>query len=328
MHIFDESKAVFDEKESMLLEKPEAKYATISEPGRVVMDNLLARATTKWTLEETKLFLLAVSRIQEIDENYEVKLNKKEVMIFLEMDPRKGTGLRQMVKRIAEKSWIEFNGPRSDMWDAGFIITGGRSDIKNLYLEFGRKYLPLVKDLAVHFTKFELTDVLGFTHKSALNLYMYLTSWFDERYPFQTQILPKKDIQGVFCLKEGQYWRNYGTDQARFDWAHFEKRVLKPAVDDINKSKSCDMYIESWEKAKDGKIVLGYTFRYQYNDKDGFIAWRGTDGQLSGGLNPKNTNKIPDTVILPEYNDKIPTEKATDEDVKKILELQKQTLKK
>ena len=61
------------------------------------------------------------------------------------------------------------------------------------------------------------------------------------------------------------------------------------------------MYIESWEKAKDGKTVLGYTFRYQYNDKDGFIAWRGTDGQLSGGLNPKNKNKTLDTVILPEY---------------------------
>ena len=91
MHIFDESKAVFDEKGSMLLEKPEAKYATISEPGRVVMDNLLARATTKWTLEETKLFLLAVSKIQEIDEKNEVKLNKKEVMNYLEMDPRNAT---------------------------------------------------------------------------------------------------------------------------------------------------------------------------------------------------------------------------------------------
>ena len=103
MHIFDESKAIFDENGRMLLEKPEANYAAISEPGRVVMDNLLARATTKWTLEETKIFLLAVSRIQEIDENYEVKLNKKEVMTFLEIDPRNGSLLRQMVKRIAEK---------------------------------------------------------------------------------------------------------------------------------------------------------------------------------------------------------------------------------
>ena len=282
MHIFDESKAVFDEKGQMILEKPEAKYAAISEPGRVVMDNLLARATTKWTLEETKLFLLAVSRINEIGENNEVQLNKKEVMSFLEMGAHNGNRLRTMVKNVATKSWIEFNGPRSDIWEAGFIIYKGRSDIKNLYLKFSEDYLPLVKDLAEHFTKFELTDVLGFTHKSALNLYMYLTSWFDERYPFQTQILPKKDIQSIFCLKEGQYWRNYGTDQARFDWAHFEKRVLKPAIDDINNSKSCDMHIESWEKAKDGKIVLGYTFKYQYNDKDGFIAWRGVDGKLSG----------------------------------------------
>ena len=301
MHIFDESKAVFDEKGNMLLEKPEAQYAAISEPGRVVMDNLLARATTKWTLEETKLFLLAVSRINEIGENNEVKLNKAEVLKLLSIQPEHGTWLRNLAKKVMEKSFVEFNGPRSDLWAAGFVIFNARSDIKNIYLAFNPTYIPLVKDLSDHFTKFEITDILGFTHKSALNLYMYLTSWFDERYPFQTQILPKKDIQGVFCLKEGQYWRNYGTDQARFDWAHFEKRVLKPAVDDINKSKSCDMYIESWEKAKDGKTVLGYTFRYQYNDKDGFIAWRGTDGQLSGGLNPKNKNKTLDTVILPEY---------------------------
>lgn len=285
MHIFDESKAVYDEKGSMLLEKPEAKYEVNPEPGRVVMDNLLARATTKWTLEETKLFLLAVSKIQEIDEKNEVKLNKKEVMGFLEMDPRNAAVLRQMVKNVATKSWIEFNGPRSDMWEAGFIIYKGRSDIKNLYLKFSEDYLHLVKDLAAHFTKFELTDVLGFKHKSALNLYMFLTSWFDERYPMQCQIIQKSEIHKIFCLKEGQYWRNYGTDQAKFDWAYFERRVLKPAIEDINNSKSCDMTITSWEKAKDGKIVLGYTFWYQYQDKNGYIAWRGTDGKLSGEKN-------------------------------------------
>lgn len=282
MHIFDESKAVYDEKGSMLLEKPEAKYEVNPEPGRVVMDNLLARATTKWTLEETKLFLVAVSRINEIDEKNEVKLNKTDVLKLLNIQPQHGTWLRNLAKKVMEKSFVEFNGPRSDLWAAGFVIFNARSDIKNLYLAFNPTYIPLVKDLSAHFTKFEITDILGFTHKSALNLYMYLTSWFDERYPQQCKTIPKHEIPKIFNLKEGQYWRDYGTEQARFDWAHFEKRCFLPAIEDINNSKSCDMNINSWEKAKDGKIVLGYTVWYQYQDKNGFIAWRGVDGKLSG----------------------------------------------
>lgn len=285
MHIFDEREAILDENQTPILEKPDTPFEPEREAGLVVIDNLLARATTKWTLQEKVLFLMAVSKINTIDENNEVKLNKKEVMTWFEMDLRKSSELKKMVKAVAEKSWVEFNGPRSDLWSAGFIITGGRSDKNNLYIRFGEMYLPLVKDLKSYFTKFEIQDVIGFSHLSALNLYVYLSSWFDKRYPYQNTNLKKSDIPKIFSLKKDQYWRNYGTDQAFFDWAYFERRVLKPAIEDINNSKSCDMHIDSWEKVKDGKIVLGYRFKYYFSDKQGFIAWRGVDGKLSGEKN-------------------------------------------
>lgn len=50
----------------------------------VVISNLIARATTKWTLEETKLFLCSVSQIKTRD---------KENWVT-------------MPKRILQKNWI------------------------------------------------------------------------------------------------------------------------------------------------------------------------------------------------------------------------------
>lgn len=43
----------------------------------VVVNNLVARSTTRWTLEEAKLFMLAVSQIEQRDEDCWVRLRKK-----------------------------------------------------------------------------------------------------------------------------------------------------------------------------------------------------------------------------------------------------------
>lgn len=53
----------------------------------------------------------------------------------------------------------------------------------------------------------------------------------------------------------------------------FETKVLNPAIEEINnlaKIGKCDMYIESCDKVKKGKFVLGYDIRYSFIDKEGF----------------------------------------------------------
>lgn len=78
-------------------------------------------------------------------------------------------------------------------------------------------------------------------------------------------------IHQVFGLKETDYWRNYGAENAKFHFADFEKKVLNPAIQEINELKACDMHILGCEKKKDGKYVLGYEIEYVFVNEEGFM---------------------------------------------------------
>lgn len=236
----------------------------------IVMSNLIARASTKWSLEETKLFLCAVSKIKTRDEECWVQLPKKDLSDKLGIDATNRSKLREKFKKVASKSWIELDGPTEDEWADGFVITGAKSDKKNVYVKFEKTYLPLLDQLSSHFTEFYLDQVKGFRHLSTYNLYVYLNSWFDPNYAVQNKKIAKKELAKIFNLKPDDYWRNYGTDKARFHWSDFEKRCLDPAINEINNSISCGLYIDSYEKVKPGKYVLGYDIHYSFTDSEGF----------------------------------------------------------
>ncbi len=245
----------------------------------VVVNNLIARATTRWTLEESKLFMLAVSQIEMRDEKGWVRLRKKDVVSTLGMDPRDTSKLREKMANVRRKSEICFDGATADDWEDGFLITKTRSDRYSLYVMFDESYIPLlhyVKDQL--FTKFEIQNIVELKHKSSYNLYLYLSSWHNANYAVNKRNINKADLPKVFNLKPGQYWRNFGTDQAKFDWAHFEKRCLHPAVEDIQSSPGCDMHIDKVRKIKDPanmRTVLGYTFEWHYENPDGTLKVRG-----------------------------------------------------
>ena len=97
-----------------------------------------------------------------------------------------------------------------------------------------------------------------------------MCSWQDSNYQVQNKKIAKKDLPKIFNLKEGEYWRNYGKENAKFHFADFEKYCLNPAIEEINKLKSCDMHILSCDKIKNGKFVLGYDIHYAFVDEDGF----------------------------------------------------------
>ena len=234
----------------------------------VVMDNLLARAHTRWNLQEVKMFLCCVTQIHTRTDDYVVVLKKNDLMKKLNIDKTNRKKLRTMFHQVMKKSFVAFDGPDEELWHDGFLINDIHTTKNEIEVQFNRKFVPLIENLRVHFTEFYLNNIIQFKHKSSYNLYVYLTSWADHDYPIQKQSIAKKELEKVFCLSEGDYWRNYGTEQAKFDWRHFEKRCLIPAIEEIKELKSCDMYISDWKKVKDGKYVLGYQFEYYYVEYD------------------------------------------------------------
>ena len=236
----------------------------------VVISNLIARASTKWTLEETKLFLCSVSRIKTRNNDCWVTMSKKDIAEKLEIDPTNRSKMRDMFKRVMLKSYIQIDGETEDEWDDGCLITQIKSTKKDISVRFNDMYIPLLDQLSSHFTEFYIDYVKDFTRLSSYNLYVYLCSWQDSNYQVQNKKIAKKDLPKIFNLKEGEYWRNYGKENAKFHFADFEKKVLNPAIEEINKLKSCDMHILSCDKVKNGKFVLGYDIHYTFVDEEGF----------------------------------------------------------
>ncbi len=236
----------------------------------IVISNLIARATTRWTLEETKLFLCSVSQIKKRNNENWVTMSKRDIAEKLDIDPTNRAKMREMYKRVMQKSYIQIDGETEDDWDDGFLLIQIKSTKKDISVRFNDTYIPLLDQLSTHFTEFYLDYVKDFSRLSSYNLYVYLCSWQDSNYAIQNKKIAKKDLAKVFNLKDGEYWRNYGTDQAKFDFPYFERRVLNPAIQEINELKSCDMHILSCEKVKKGKFVLGYDIRYCFVGEDGF----------------------------------------------------------
>lgn len=235
-----------------------------------VMDNLVARATTRWTLEESKLFICALSKVNTRDEQGWIRLPKKDLYELFGIKNPSSTYLKKLAKSVVTKSWFEFMRSEDD-WDQGFLVNRSKGDRWNIYLKFADDYLPLLDQLSEKFTQIYVESIAGMTHKSSYNLYLYLKSWGDPNFLQSEKKIPKAEIQKIFNLKDGQYWRNWGTDKARFHWADFEKYCLKPAIEEINAGVpgTSEIYIDHWEKVKKGKAVLGYDFFFTLMDKHG-----------------------------------------------------------
>lgn len=243
--------------------QPILKYSNSLENALVVVSNLIARASTKWTLEETKMFLCAVSQVKKRDEDNWVTLSKKDLAEKLRIDSTNKSKMREMFRKMVLKSFVDFDGSSKDEWMSGVLLIGMKSSKKHIAVQFNPIYLPLLDKLSSHFTEFYLDSVLDFKHLSSYKLYAYLVSWANGVVgKTEKQSIPKCKIHQIFGLKDSDYWRNYGKESAKFDWKMFENKVLNTAIEEINKLQSCDMNILKCHKAKDGKTVLGYEIEY------------------------------------------------------------------
>lgn len=236
----------------------------------VSLSNLIARATTKWSLKESKMFLCAVSKIKTRDEQNYVHFSKKDLMEKLNIDPSNKGTIRDTIKKVVFHSYVQFGTTDSGEWNDGVLLTNFKTTSDDVYIKFNEVYIPLLDELANHFTMFHLEEILSFNHISSYNLYIYLTSWTQPNYLHQNKKLPKRDIAQVFHLKPNEYWVTDKKGNTKFHWKNFETSSLNPAIDDINTLCSegkTDMRITSCEKVKKGKTVLGYDFKYVYVDK-------------------------------------------------------------
>ena len=238
-----------------------------AEHNMAVMHNFIARAVTRWSLEESKLFICALAQIGSHDENGWIKLSKKDLNRVLEYKKRSSKWLRRITKNIALNSWLHFETETG--WDDGFIVNRTRSDRWNVYIRFEKDYLPLLEKLTSHFTTVYVESIARLNHKSSYSLYLYLKSWADHTGRISHRYIYKRDIHSIFNLDAAAYIKKVGGGKEKFDWYNFEKYCLIPAVEDINKNERGEIEIFEIKKIKSSKnsrYVDGYYFTFRINN--------------------------------------------------------------
>ena len=278
--------------------------ATPSEPNIAMMHNFIARAVTRWSLEESKLFICALSQIRNHDENGWVKLSKKDLNKVLEYKNRSSKWLRRIIKNVAKNSWLHFESGVG--WDDGFVINRTRSDRWNVYIRFEKDYLPLLEELTSHFTTVYVESIAKLNHKAGYSLYLYLKSWAKGSGEVSHRYILKKDIHSVFNLVEGSYIKNPNTDKQRFDWYNFEKYCLIPAIEDINKNEKGEIEIfevKKMKKNKHSRFVDGYYFTFRSTNKYVESLSNPKAIEFKSERKKEKSNKLLRTDPLPTYEE-------------------------
>jgi len=248
----------------------------------VKLSNMIARGTTIWTLKQQKLFLMALSKIDTINNNNEVILPIKDIADKLGVDSKNRSKLEVDFDNLVNDGFKElmtntnlslYSKNSKKKWIHAQLITTIIRDEDKIKICFNQYFMPILAEVKKNYTFLEIDNIVLFRHKATYNLYIYLKSWFDYQKSDRVQKIAKKEIAHIFGLEEDEYWRNYGTDKAKFNWGGFEKRCLNIAKDEINelnKKGLCDLCIIEIQKIKEGANVLGYDIYYTLTDKDGY----------------------------------------------------------
>lgn len=216
----------------------------------VVKSNNLIEARYELSLNEQKIILYSVSKLDREKENFNIiTVNVKEFFNLLDTSSERYSELRSLVRELRSKE-IVINTPE------GEIISGWLSSIEykrndgTVDLEFSHKLIPYLLQLKERFTRYQLRNILYLKSKYGIRLYELMK---------QYERIGKREFKLDHLKKilfiEGQYERMY--DLERF--------VLRPAKDEIN--KHTDLVVD-YEKIKTGRRITSILFKIESKDQD------------------------------------------------------------
>lgn len=217
----------------------------------VCKSNQVIEAGFKLTLNEQRVVLACIAQVNSIEDllkTDEFELSAKDfAKLFSISEDRAYSELQEIAKNLYQRS-ITINNPDpkrpklkkiETRWisSIGYIPEEGK-----ITLCFAQKILPYLSGLKGTFTKYELKHIGNMNSIYAIRLYELLMQW---------KSTGKREIEIDWLKNQFQITDLYP------DMADFKKRVLAPAIKDINKHSN---YQVSWEQRKTGRKVTHLTF--------------------------------------------------------------------
>ena len=222
----------------------------------VVKHNDLVNAKYNLNLSEQKVLLYAVSRIDTSKEQFNIiEFDIKEFTELLgkeETKSKRYDEIRKIVRSLRAKEIILIDDKGEEFyagWLANVKIAPKTGKIR---LKFDDDLIPYLLRLKERFTRYELKNVIYLESKYSIRLYEMMK-----------QVEYRKHRQ--FTINEFKDILQLGDMYSRF--YDLEKRVIIPAIEEINEQKETDIIID-YEVIRKGRKIDGLLFKVEPKDQD------------------------------------------------------------
>ncbi len=215
--------------------------------------NKVVEAGYKLTLNEQRVILACIAQVNSTEEllkTDEFELSAKDfAKLFGISEDRSYSELQEVAKNLYQRSLTIYNPdptrPKLKKLETRWISSiGYMPEEGKITLCFAQKILPYLSELKGQFTRYNLEHIGKMTSIYAIRLYELLAQW---------QSIGKREIEVDWLKKQFEIEDQYSA------MCDFKKRVLDPAVKDINTHSN---YQVSWTQRKTGRKVTHLTFEF------------------------------------------------------------------
>ena len=235
------------------------------------VSRIFARARKDMTLAEQKTFVFALSHLKFTEEakTNVVYMDKKTLakIVGVNSDPdHLSINLYRTIQDLPKHSFIKIADRDLDLYDSGNIITRLTMLKNRVRVKFEEEYLRLFTGLSSDYITMWSADIFRMSSRRSVQFYEYLRQ-ITIGSGDNSVLLGIRAIKEMFDIPEtgkGSYMR--GKDG--FDRANFEKYVIDPLCEDLQKCRMINLIVQPdgklYEKVKRGNRVAGYRFYWTF----------------------------------------------------------------
>ena len=235
------------------------------------VSRIFARARKDMTLAEQKTFVFALSHLKFTEEakTNVVYMDKKTLakIVGVNSDPdHLSINLYRTIQDLPKHSFIKIADRDLDLYDSGNIITRLTMLKNRVRVKFEEEYLRLFTGLSSDYITMWSADIFRMSSRRSVQFYEYLRQ-ITNGSGDNSVLLGIRAIKEMFDIPEtgkGSYMR--GKDG--FDRANFEKYVIDPLCEDLQKCRMINLIVQPdgklYEKVKRGNRVAGYRFYWTF----------------------------------------------------------------
>lgn len=220
--------------------------------------NEVVEASYKLSLNEQRVILACIAQVNStemllITDRFELSA-KDFSKLFSVADKTAYEALREVTESLFNR-YVVIKDSFSEKATNQYLKTRWISSILyapdegKITLRFAQDMLPYLSGLKRAFTKYKLEHIGKMTSVYAIRLYELLAQW---------QSTGTREVELVWLRTQFEISDQYA------DMSDFKKRVLNPAVKDINDHSNLKV---SWTQRKTGRQVTHLTFHFEEKEK-------------------------------------------------------------